>query len=150
MAITCATCNHALALNEAGLPCPQCGDMGRKMAAEDQSLLVEEKTRVARKLAHEHFHTEVGLTQIFRIRGHAEVEVNHVEPIKLLEVNENTFSAGVHPLQFGPANGIPFPSVIVEVTPDEFAKIQSDQLKLPKGWTIGEEIAKIPDGAEGG
>jgi hypothetical protein len=44
------------------------------------------------------------------------------------------------PLYFGPApaSGIPYPSVIVEVSPNEFKKIQSDELKLPEVWTIGD------------
>ena len=33
-------------------------------------------------------------------------------------------------------------SVIVEVTPDEFERIQSQELKLPDGWTIDEEYPK--------
>ena len=47
-----------------------------------------------------------------------QAEVVRAEPIKLLEVNENTVAAGVMPLYFGPApaSGIPYPSVIVEVT----------------------------------
>jgi hypothetical protein len=51
------------------------------------------------------------------------------------------------PLHFGPApaSGIPYPSVIVEVTPDEFKKIQSHELKLPEGWEIGEELARPTD-----
>lgn len=117
------------------------------MSAEDQSVLEEEKMRVARDLANTHYQTETGLTRIFRLRGKAEVEVSATEPIKLLEVNENTFASGVHPLQFGPApaSGIPFPSVIVEVTPDEFSKIQSEELKLPRGWVLGEELSRSPD-----
>lgn len=74
-----------------------------------------------------------------------------IEPIKLLEVNENTVPAGVMPLHFGPAPaiGITFPSVIVEVTPDEYKKIQSQELKLPKGWDEREALA-MPPGTVGG
>lgn len=48
------------------------------------------------------------------------------------------------PLHSGPlpTHGIPYPSVIVEVTPAEFARIQSDELRLPPGWTIGEELPR--------
>jgi len=28
------------------------------------------------------------------------------------------------------------------VTPDEFKKIQTEELRLPKGWTLGEVIFK--------
>ena len=65
-------------------------------------------------------------------------------PIKLLEVNADTAPSGVMPLHFGPApaGGIPYPSVIVEVTPDEFERIRAHELKLPDGWTIGEEYPR--------
>ena len=48
------------------------------------------------------------------------------------------------PLYFGPApaSGIPYPSVIVEVTPDEYLKIQSHELKLPAGWDHWEELPR--------
>ena len=49
------------------------------------------------------------------------------------------------PLGFdaAPARGIPYASVIVEVTPEEYEQIQSRVLKLPEGWTLGEEIPKV-------
>jgi hypothetical protein len=70
-----------------------------------------------------------------------------VEPIKLLEVNTNTVPSGVLPVQFGPApaSGIPYPTIIVEVAPEEFEKIQTHELKLPKGWQVGEEMPNPQD-----
>jgi hypothetical protein len=41
-----------------------------------------------------------------------------------------------------PGSGIPYPSVIVKVTPDEFERIKVQELKLPDGWTIDEEYPK--------
>jgi hypothetical protein len=41
-----------------------------------------------------------------------------------------------------PGSGIPYSSVIVEVTPDEFEKIQLQELKLRDGWAIVEEYPK--------
>jgi hypothetical protein len=35
-----------------------------------------------------------------------------------------------------------FPSVIMEVTPDEFEEIQTGKLRLPNAWTMGDEIRK--------
>jgi hypothetical protein len=121
------------------------------MTLVDGEKLADEKTRVARDLANRHYQTETGLTRIFRLSGSAEVEMRPFEPIKLLEVNENTFASGVQPLQFGPApaSGVPFPSVIVEVTPDEFIRIQSKEIPLPKGWILGDELPK-PSGETGG
>lgn len=98
----------------------------------------------ALELARKHYQVETGLTQIFRITGTGDVEIRPSEPIKLLEVNENTVPSGVMPIQFGPspASGLNFSSIIVEVTPDEFERIQTHQLELPHGWRIGELIPK--------
>ena len=102
------------------------------------------KDEEARHLAKKHYQVEMGLTHVFRVNGAAEVEFNPDEPIKLLEVNENTVPAGIIPIRFGPspAAGIHYPSVIVEVTPDEYEKIQSEELKLPNNWKIGDLIPR--------
>ena len=87
---------------------------------------------------------EAGLTQVFLIADQAPGDDVRAEPIKLLEVNADTVASGIMPLHFGaaPASGIPYPSIIIEVTPDEFDKIQSNEMKLPEGWTIGEELPR--------
>jgi hypothetical protein len=48
------------------------------------------------------------------------------------------------PLQFGPspASGLHYPSIIVEVTPEEFERIQTQQLELPEGWIVGERLPR--------
>ena len=117
--------------------------MDRKNAFPDHGVATE-KWEVAKELAKKHYQVEAGLTRVFRLNGKADVEAIRSEPIKLLEVNENTAASGVMPLHFGPApaSGIPYPSIIIEVTPDEFQKIQSHELKLPEGWEIGEELPK--------
>ncbi len=114
--------------------------------ADSEEAVVKEKAAVAKEIARKHFEVEAGLTTVFRITDKAENEINRAEPIKLLEVNENTAPSGIMPLHFGPAlaSGIPFSTVIIEVTPDEFQKIQAHELKLPEGWEIGEELPKPP------
>ena len=94
------------------------------------------KDEEAIDLAQRHYEVEIGVTDIIRFTDHADVELSSTEPIKLLEVNEGTVEAGIVPIYFGPAPeaGIHFPSVIVEVTPDEYRKIQSHELQLPEGW----------------
>jgi len=100
----------------------------------------------ARALAEAHYRVETGITRIFRITGGADVESQPDEPIKLLEVNENTVPAGIMPLSFdaAPAQGIHYPSVILEVTPAEFEKIQNRELPLPKGWSLGSLVPLPP------
>ena len=97
------------------------------------------------ELAKRHYEIEPGLTQIFRITDKTgNAHGAHAYPIRLLEVNVNTVESGVMPLHFGPApaSGIPFSSIIVEVTPGELEKIRSHELRLPDGWEIGEELPR--------
>ena len=102
------------------------------------------KEEEALELARKHYQIETGLTQIFRVAGSADAEGRPREPIKLLEVNENTVPSGIMPIQFGPspASGLSYSSIIIEVTPDEFRKLQDRQLELPHGWTIGDAIPR--------
>lgn len=111
---------------------------------------MSEKDEEARKVAETHYAVDTGITQIFRITGGADAETRPNEPIKLLEVNECTIPSGVMPLRFAPtpARGIHFPLVIVEITPDEFEKMQARHLALPDGWTLGELLPR-PAGAPG-
>jgi hypothetical protein len=94
----------------------------------------EEATELARK----HYEIEAGLTRIFRLTGSGEAEFRPNEPIKL--------PSGIMPIQFGPspASGLNFSSIIVEVTPEEFQKIQDQQLALPHGWKVGDPIPRPP------
>jgi hypothetical protein len=121
--------------------------LDRNLSEADRTVLSEEKARVAKELALKHYEVEEERTRIFRLIGADDVETRPAEPVKLLDVNEHSFPSGARPLQFAavPASGIPFPSVIVEVTPDEFAKIQLQELRLPRGWRLGEELVEPLD-----
>jgi hypothetical protein len=102
------------------------------------------KDDVAKKLAAAHYSIEPRILRIFQLREAAETESLPATPIKLLEVNEHTSPSGVMPLYFrpAPASGIPYSSVIVEVTPDEFEQIRGNSLPLPFGWSIAEELPR--------
>jgi len=67
-----------------------------------------------------------------------------------LEVNEATIPSGIVPLHFDahPESGIDYPSVIIEVTPEEFKQIGQHRLELPNGWKMGESYAR-PSAVEG-
>ncbi len=109
------------------------------------------KDEVAQSLAQAHYRFEPDVSMIVRIRGSADVEFQPNEPIKLLEINNTTIPSGIMPLQFGPdlGSGIPYPSVIVEVTPLEYEAIQAHSLPLPEGWSLGEEFPREDNGAAG-
>jgi hypothetical protein len=93
------------------------------------------KDEVARRLAQLHYDIDEGMTEIIRYKNTPRIEAKPDEPIKLLEVNRHTIPTGVMPLHFRalPSRGIEYPSVIVEVTPDEFRRIQARELALPDG-----------------
>ena len=50
------------------------------------------------------------------------------------------------PLGFGPApaHGFHYPSIIVEVTPEEFDRIRSHELVLPSGWEVSDLVPRPP------
>lgn len=107
------------------------------------------KQDVARELARRHYALEPGISRIFTIVDQSVNEEQPDAPIKLLEVNEATVPSGILPLYFSPApaTGIPFPTVIVEVTPKEYHEIENNRLTLPVGWTIGAELTReVVDG----
>jgi hypothetical protein len=95
-----------------------------------------EKDEVAQRLADAHRDAEPWIVRIVRLMSRNEAEGR--EPVKLLEVNPATSPSGVLPIAFAPdPPGVPFPSVVVEVTPDEYKKIALGQLPLPNDWTLG-------------
>ncbi len=107
------------------------------------------KAEATRKLARLHYELEPELARIFTVCEAPEREQLPMNPIKLLEVHASTVPSGLMPLQFGPApaSGIPYPSVIIEVTPDEFEQIRRQELLLPGGWSLGEEIFRGAESA---
>ena len=107
-----------------------------------------DKYTAAIRLAQAHYRCEPGITEIFQIRT-AEAESEPTSPVVLLEVNADTVPSGILPLGFGPhpASG-DYPSIIVEVTPDEFRQIKKGQLRLPEGWNLGPLLPPpTPEGA---
>lgn len=103
-----------------------------------------DKQEVMKNLANRHYVIEPGITRIFQIFDETKDESAVDTPIKLLEINDATVPSGVMPLYFAPvpASGIPYPTVIVEVTPDEYDRIESKELSLPRGWIIGPEVPR--------
>lgn len=93
------------------------------------------KDEAARELAEWHFGVEPDLTQVIRIVGDHEDAPG--EPIKLLEVNAATVATGsVEPFAFAATESVPFPTVIAEVTPEEYERIRRNEIELPAGWSL--------------
>lgn len=104
---------------------------------------MESKEIVARRLAEAHYEIEPSIVLIVRLLSPAE-EPSPREPIKLLEVNPDTTRDGIRPVFFGPypAAGISYPSVIIEVTPEEYEQVRREPTMLPNEWRLGPEIAR--------
>ncbi len=91
-------------------------------------------------------------TALDLVVAHREVEPNlrrvifYLDPagaeVRLVEVVEGSPSTReVLPFRFAPdvAAGVPYPLVLVELSPEEYDLVQSGQLSLPAGWT-GPEV----------
>ena len=102
------------------------------------------KDGVAYRLARAHFLVEPGIERIFRVLSSATREADPGEPVKLLELNRQTTADGIRPIFFGPhtGSGIFYPSVIIEITPEEFDAIAGGALAMPDDWHIGPEIPR--------
>lgn len=92
------------------------------------------KEQAAAELAEAHYAMDNGLQSVHRMVADDEEDAR--EPIKLLEVNQDTLPAGIVPIYFGtlPHGRIPYPYVIVEVTPEEYQELKQGLLHLPTGW----------------
>lgn len=100
---------------------------------------MKSKDEIARALAAAHVEVEPTITKIVRLIGPAESD--GAEPVKLLEVNPATSPSGIWPIAFTPDHPeIPYGSVVVEVTPEEFEDIAEGRLPLPNAWTLGEPL----------
>jgi hypothetical protein len=102
-------------------------------------IAVPDKDRVARLLAEAHRLDFPGISRIERVIGTDEFSLH--EPVKLLEVNPETSPSGIVPITFGPLPPrYPYPSILIEVTEEEYKRICSGELVLPDGWERGETL----------
>jgi hypothetical protein len=119
----------------------------RPGVSNGEAALVERQRQAkeeAAALARAHYEVEPGLRAVYRLEG---PDPNDLR-IKLLEVNDQTVAAGIVPVGFPahPASGLHNPSVVIEVTPQEYLAIQQKQLELPSGWQVRDAYER-PDGS---
>ena len=88
------------------------------------------------------------------VRAHREAEPNllrvvfypdpHEREVRLLEVIEGSLHVGeALPCRFArdESGGVPYPVVVVELSPAEFAQLERGELTLPDGWgRAGREV----------
>ncbi len=106
---------------------------------------MSDKAEAAERLARIHYQS-ASTSLVFSCSASVAVgsEDSPDEPIKLLEVDEQTIPSGIVPLRFGPVpeQDINCSSVIIEVTPEEYQKIERGELKLPAGWETRRLVAR--------
>lgn len=107
------------------------------------------RAATARALAASHAQIEPDVQLIVRVVTNDEVDEGGTEPVKLLEVNPSTVPVGIQPVYFTPddASGVSYASVVIEVTPDEFAQIRANRIHLPRGWQIGDTLYEKSEAA---
>ena len=104
-----------------------------------------DKMKAAEKLAQIHYESE-STSAVYCYSASIAVENEADEPIKLLEVDEDTLPSGIVPLRFGPLpeRGITYSSTIIEVTSEEYRQIEAGKLELPQGWEKRQHIRRLP------
>lgn len=95
---------------------------------------------LAAGLAARYFEIDAAMVGAYRL-----VVPGDPDRIGLLTVDSDSVECGVLPLYFpaSPGHGFPRPIVIVSVSPREFDAIRAGDLRLPEGWSIGEEIPRV-------
>jgi hypothetical protein len=104
------------------------------------------KRKIAHLLAQYHFNAEPNLRAIFVLEPLGSDDDD--EPVKLLEVVDgsvakDTFAVGFAP---DPGAGIPYRSVVVEISPRELPELKDRGFLMIRGrkWKIGEEVVRDP------
>lgn len=68
--------------------------------------------------------------------------------IRLVEISGSVGETGeVLPYRFGPrvTQGVPYPSVLILLSPAEWEKVKSGELKLPEGWPSAEKFVALEE-----
>ena len=83
------------------------------------------------------FYQTSDVTDVYQIN--APLYEHQSEVVRLLIVNIDTTPLGAQPLYFEPIPrlNILCPYIIIEVTPQEFERIEKGSLSLAHGWTLG-------------
>lgn len=96
--------------------------------------MADQLQRTARSLVEPHREAEPNLRRIIFYPDPEGLE------LRLLEVVDGSPSLGeAYPFRFAPDedHGVPYPLVLVEMSPDEYDAVRNGQLALPAGWNPG-------------
>jgi hypothetical protein len=93
---------------------------------------------VARELAAAHQKEDPATKSVFLSEDAGEV--------RLVEVSESVGTSGeVLPFRFAarPDQGIPYASVVILLSEDEWERVRRGELRLPEGWGAPDKLKKI-------
>lgn len=98
----------------------------------------------ARSYANRHLRTDPGIRAIHYLRTNAPPQ-----EIRLVEVNEligDGPTAPLEPIDFGVDTGMPDAHTlyILDVTPEQWERIQRRELALPPGWVLDDNTQQFP------
>jgi hypothetical protein len=85
---------------------------------------------VAKDLVRHHFEIEPHIERIVWLASEG-------DEIRLIEITPEAIPSGmVHPFPFHPTPEVPYRTLVADVTPDEWNKIQRQEIPLPQGWSL--------------
>jgi hypothetical protein len=93
---------------------------------------------VAINIAKSHMTEDQSTVAIYRAQG--------VDEVRLIEVTSSVGTTNdILPFRFGPRPdvGVPYPSVVVLLSPEEWDSVKGGRLQLPEGWGSPAELRKI-------
>lgn len=89
------------------------------------------KLNVVRRLVDQYFETDPYLSAVYLITFGEKLKA-----IKLLEVSDGTFAAGVMPFTFAATAEIPYKVTIATITLGELRDLRRHPEKFPRGWSL--------------
>lgn len=111
---------------------------GQRFACYTAVVSEKQIDEVAKELAEAHLKEDPSTTAVFLAEDRAEV--------RLVEVSGSIVTSGeVLPFRFAarPDRGVPYPSVVVLLSEDDWARIERGELELPPGWGTPVTLKKI-------
>jgi hypothetical protein len=99
-----------------------------------------ERDALAHTYADRHLKTDPGTRQIYYLRTNApDTEIRFLEVNDLMAVRD---ADPIEPLDFGVNAGgeTLYSLLVVDVTPDQFEKIKTKEIDLPKDWSLDEAL----------
>jgi len=94
---------------------------------------------IAKKLAECHRRADPSTSDIF-------LSPSQIE-IRLIEVSKEVPNSNeVFPISFGaaPEDGIPYPSVVILLSPEEWESVRTGLLALPESWGDSSSLIALP------